>query len=388
MKNIIICATEYQTGTSGAFHFAQHILSINDLSSKYRISLLTEDFIEKSEQRNKKIDSFVCKVPFKCSPLLFPFFLFLRNWAYYKAIIHFQKKNKVEGVLFNQAFLGVLSKLLLPKSIKVAGIIHDSYSLERNRSSYFSYKSYLLNKFTQQPLEYLSNHLLDFTIANSNYIFKLILRKRRVERERLLMIYQSIDIKNIIFNIKYLKYSELYKIKILFIKSGFVRGGLQDLIEAIKLLPYQIELTIVGPSQKFQNIFESWASGFSNISIDCIGNKKSEEITELMYSHHILCIPARQEALGLANIEGLAHGISVVSTKIGGSVEVLDNGRCGWLAEAENPISLASTLKECIESDIAIRNAKSIYGRSHVERLFSKEIMLEKCLNLFDKMTE
>ena len=107
----------------------------------------------------------------------------------------------------------------------------------------------------------------------------------------------------------------------------------------------------------------------------------------MMYNHHVLCIPARHEALGLANVEGLAHGISVVSTHVGGVPEVLDKGNCGWLAEAENPVSLAEALKNCIEADPSVRMAKSRYGRQHVEQFFSKETMLQKCVALFDKMT-
>lgn len=388
MKNILVCAVDYDIGSSGAYHFSHYILELNNLpDTPYQVWLLTEDIDKNVGQRNEKTMAYIQKVPFEYSRFLFPFFHFLRNWGYYKAIRQFQKEQKIDAVLFSQAFFGVLSRILLPRSIKIAGIIHDAYALERNRSSHYSYKSFVFNQLTQRPLEILSNYLLDFTIANSNYIFDLILKRRYLSKERVLMIYQSVDIKKIKYHPIEWVYSEGVVLKILFVKSGFIRGGLQDLIEALGLLPYQIELTIVGPDISFRNEFNNWISNYSNISLNCVGHQSSQDVSKFMYSHHILCIPARHEALGLANVEGLAHGISVVSTNVGGSPEVLDNGNCGWLAERQNLQSLAQTLKNCIESPLSVRLEKSNYGRQHVEKLFSKETMLEKCLNLFDKMT-
>ena len=167
MKNILVCACDYDTGTSGAYHFSHYILELNKLTDDYRIWLLTDDFDINAAQRKENSTMYIRKVPFDYSPYLFPFYHFLRNWAYYKAIRRFRKNNNVDAVLFSQAFYGVLSRLLLSRSIKMAGIIHDAYSLENNRSSHFSYKSFLFYRTTQYPLEWLSNYLLDFTIANS-----------------------------------------------------------------------------------------------------------------------------------------------------------------------------------------------------------------------------
>ena len=387
MKNILVCACDYDVGSSGAFHFSHFILELNNESTDYRVWLLTDDFVENAKPRNEKTVLYIRKVPFNYSPKLFPVFHFLRNWAYYKAIRRFQKENNVDAVLFSQAFFGVLSRLLLPRRIKIAGIIHDAHALESNRSSFFTYKAFIFNQLTQRPLEWLSNYLLDFTVANSKAIYDLILKKRRLLPERVSMIYQSIDIRKIEFRPPNWLYTEGSLIKILFIKSGFTRGGLPDLIQALGLLTYKFQLTIVGPNISFKPQFEALSKDFTHISLNCVGHKNSDEVSEMMYNHHVLCIPARHEALGLTNVEGLAHGISVVSTHVGGVPEVLDKGNCGWLAEAENPVSLAEALKNCIEADPSVRKEKSRYGRQHVEQFFSKETMLQKCLDLFDKMT-
>lgn len=389
MKNILICAADYDIGTSGAYHFSHFIIELNNVpNSPYQIWLLTEDLNKKRGQRNEKTMKYIQKIPFDYSRFLFPFFIYLRNWAYYRAIRIFQKENKIDTVIFSQAFYGVLARLLLPRNIKIAGIIHDAISLSPNPSSHFSRKSFWFLQLTQRPLEVLANHLQDFTIANSIYIQQLILAKRRLPIQRVQMIYQSIDIESIKFQpIEWSPFKEDRIMKILFVKSGFVGGGLEDLIQALGTLPYLFQLTIVGPPPVVHPIIVKWAVEFGNVCLSFKGHLSQSEILEAMLKHHILCVPSRQEALGLANIEGLACGISVVSTTAGGIIEVLDNGRCGWLAEPQNPKSLAQALLKCIEAAPSVRLEKSLMGRQHVEKLFSKEIMLEKFLGLFEKMT-
>ena len=388
MKNILVCAVDYDIGSSGAYHFSHYILELNNLSdTPYQVWLLTEDIDKNVGQRNEKTMAYIQKVPFEYSRFLFPFFHFLRNWTYYKAVKRFQKERKIDGIIFSQAFFGVLTRLLLPKSIKIVGIIHDAISLSPNRDSHFSLKSFLFLQFTQRPLERLANYTLDFTVANSLYIRQLVVEKIGLPTERVPMIYQSIDIQKIKFQPHEWHYTEGRQLKILFVKSGFVGGGLQDLIKALGLLPFSFQLTIVGPPTFVYPIITEWATGFDNIILNYRGHLSQSEVLETMSTHHILCVPSRHEALGLANVEGLANGISVVSTRAGGISEVLDNGNCGWLADPQSPQSLAQTLKNCIQSPPSVRLEKSNYGRQHVEKLFSKETMLEKCLNLFDKMT-
>jgi colanic acid/amylovoran biosynthesis glycosyltransferase len=50
----------------------------------------------------------------------------------------------------------------------------------------------------------------------------------------------------------------------------------------------------------------------------------------------------------MTNIEGLASGISVVTSSAGGIPEVLDDGRNGWMAVPGDARDLAEKLKECI----------------------------------------
>jgi glycosyltransferase involved in cell wall biosynthesis len=111
-----------------------------------------------------------------------------------------------------------------------------------------------------------------------------------------------------------------------------------------------------------------------------LGLLKQDAVFAALNAHDILCIPSRQEGLGIANIEGLAAGIAVVSVKEGGIPEVLDYGNNGWLAEANDPISLAETLKECIEATPSVFLQKKRNGRAFVEKHFDTQVLITQFL--------
>jgi glycosyltransferase involved in cell wall biosynthesis len=392
MKNILICSANFDSSATGAYHFPHHLLALNTQQETYRFWVLSEDVAENRAQRNENSENYIRKVFFKHRSWLFPFLHFRRNWAYYRAIRRFQSGQAVDFVLFNQAFYGVLARLLLPRCLKMVGIVHDSFSLAPRRSNHFSLKSYLFHLLTQIPLEILSNHILDYTIANSQHIYQLILEKRGLKPDRVWMIYQSLALENIPFKPQNWLYTvhrtpligEGEQIPILFVKSDFISGGLPDLIQALHLLPMSFRLTVIGPEHGAEPLIAEWVRSIPNIELNFIGLTTQQTVITALYEHAILCIPARHEGLGLANIEGLAAGISVVSTRTGGIIEVLADGQAGWLAEPEDSASIAAALQACIKSPPSVRQKKSLFGRQHVEQLFDKTQMQVAFIRFFN----
>ncbi|MFN3381658.1 MAG: glycosyltransferase, partial [Runella zeae] len=82
----------------------------------------------------------------------------------------------------------------------------------------------------------------------------------------------------------------------------------------------------------------------------------------------------------VANIEALAHGISVISTWVGGIPEVIDNGKNGWLIEPSNAQDLANAIEECIQNP-TLRLEKAQNGRNFI-RKFSKDEMLRNFVEM------
>ena len=74
----------------------------------------------------------------------------------------------------------------------------------------------------------------------------------------------------------------------------------------------------------------------------------------------------------------------MVSSRVGGIPEVLDNGNNGWLVDSKSVESLTNALQECIENP-ALRLQKAENGRKFIER-FSKGEMLNSFIQMLGKI--
>ena len=368
---ILFVSASFETAANGAFHFAQAFWRLNAKpSADVQVTILTEDVATDWLQNNDNpMTSNVLKLTVHVPRGLARLGHLFRNVAYFKAVRRLQKQENFDLIVFNQIFYGLLSRLLLLQNGKIAGFVHDDHGLQPTRAAHPTLMNYLFYRYFQGSLERTAMQKMDFVLTSSEHLRRLIIEKQGILPEKTKAIRQVLDIQNILFQ-PHAWQADGRRVKILFIKIGYVGGGLEDLIRALGLLShYDFELIVIGPfwTEAHREI-EHWAASFQNILLVLKNLQPQNAVAEAMYATDILCIPARREALGLANVEGLARGTSVVSTREGGIVEVMDDGENGWLAAPNNPPSLAEALRDCIETDPSVRLAKSRRARLFVEK--------------------
>lgn len=71
----------------------------------------------------------------------------------------------------------------------------------------------------------------------------------------------------------------------------------------------------------------------------------------LIAASHVFVQPSLSEGLSLALVEAMAVGVPVVSTANGGSVEVIEEGRNGWLLQSSDAQSIADVLIQTAGQD-------------------------------------
>jgi glycosyltransferase involved in cell wall biosynthesis len=92
------------------------------------------------------------------------------------------------------------------------------------------------------------------------------------------------------------------------------------------------------------------------------------DVRRLMAAADIYCQPnTAPEPFGLAFAEALSAGLPVVTTAMGGVVELVDSS-CGVLLPGSDPAALASALRRLID-DAALRSVLGRNGRARVLRL-------------------
>ncbi len=379
---ILFCANQFQNRIVGPAVLAEMLMTINDCYPQHEIRILTEDVAQDSE----KIYKFTTHYP----RLLQAFDFIMRNRSYQKRIKNIYKTYSFDIILFSNARFGILTSLFLPpspkgvprtvKTIKVMGFINDYFSLNTSWRTFQLEKMWFFYFFTRQ-FERFATQRFDLTMACSQYVAALLKKEYHCPDAKIAVLYQTSDLHTICFKPKTKPFTAPYKI--LFVKSHIQTGGLDILCKALTILKdYTFELTLIGASQRFEGEIKSLIQAMPHVQTHIMGSCSKEMVYAQMYAHDILCMPSRTESLGIANIEGLAAGISVVSTHEGGITEVLNNGENGWLATPENPASLAEALKNCLLAPPSVRMQKSENGRRYVEQYFDPTQLVKQFIDI------
>ncbi len=348
------------------------LLKINDLyAGEHELRILTADVeietvdVYKMRKRQLRYLRFLLPI--------------LMGWDFYKGLSRVRGEYEYDMILFGNAMFGLVTKVLLKKII-VGGFINDYNSAGL---SFFDIlkteggKGLYLFKY----VECVAANKLDLIITCSKFLEKILANNYRLNPKKNHCLYQAIDVSKI--NFKPSEFSPTERIKILFVKLRYKIGGLEDLAKAIAYLnEFRFDLTIIGPEEKHKFKINTLFKNIPHLKISFLGTCAQHKVYYEMERHHILCIPSRKEGLGLANVEGICHGLQIVSTNAGGIPEVLDGGKNGWLCEPANPPSLAKALRGCILSSRGERLTKAINGRHFMEKLFDCPVMLKSLLKL------
>lgn len=358
---ILLCTNQYDTISNGPARFAHLITAFGNQD----IRILSEDIADES------VILFRIDMPNWIRRSFFS--QFFRMILYHRRAMEIRADFHFDYLVYNHALVGLWSAIWFKKTVGMFN--DDNYASFRSSSVPFSW--IWVKKWLFRQVERAMYRICDKVVVNSEYQKKKLIDEYGI-RKNIFRLYKGIPLPK---NIK-LKIQSTDTVEILFIKKDYKTGGLSDLIQALQLVSFQFKLHIVGPDPIESPELYNWTNKAGIVGITTFhGNKKPEEITELMKRSSILCVPSRREALGTANIEALAYGLPVVSTSVGGIPEVLDQGRNGWMSPPQNPQQLAKTLDECVTQPL-LRMQKTICGLDYVKR-FSASGMYNEFLRIF-----
>lgn len=99
------------------------------------------------------------------------------------------------------------------------------------------------------------------------------------------------------------------------------------------------------------------------------------EFLQLLSNMDLLVVPSRYESFGKVAMEAASAGTLVVASDIPGLRDIVEPGVSGFLVPPEDPISLAETVRRCVElrerNPIAWEGMRAA-ARKRSERLFSE----------------
>jgi glycosyltransferase involved in cell wall biosynthesis len=297
----------------------------------------------------------------------------IRIFLYARNIRRIRREYDYDVVVFNHSFHGLALSFSEPRPI--IGMINDDNSCSKNLSN-FSLSKDWLSYYAYGRLERWSIKRFRTILVNSVYLRKTLIKDYALPEplsRKLKLFYKAIRLP------EQPKPKTEFRgtIKVLFVKADFRRGGLEVLGEALgKLKGHQFRLTIIGPEDRFREQVLELVGHHDHVEVENLGFRPASFVETAMREHDIFCVPALHEALGVANLEALSRGISVVSSDAGGIPEIMDGGNNGWMAPAGDPLALSRCLSECIKDD-SLREQKRLNGLQYSRR-FEAALMYDR----------
>ena len=107
---------------------------------------------------------------------------------------------------------------------------------------------------------------------------------------------------------------------------------------------------------------------------------------ELLAAFDVFVMPSLMEGLGLSVIEAQACGIPVVASRIGGLVDLIEDGTSGYLVKVGDFETLAGRIVEILR-DPQQSKRMAQKARSHIEEHFSSRMMVNKTIQIYEQYT-
>jgi sugar transferase (PEP-CTERM/EpsH1 system associated) len=100
-----------------------------------------------------------------------------------------------------------------------------------------------------------------------------------------------------------------------------------------------------------------------------------QDVPQILRALDCFVLPSVGEGISNAILEAMATALPVVATRVGGNVELVEDGETGLLVEVRQPEALVRAL-ECYLGDAGIARKHGIAARARVEREFGLARML------------
>jgi len=82
--------------------------------------------------------------------------------------------------------------------------------------------------------------------------------------------------------------------------------------------------------------------------VEFLGHR--EDVPALLARADVFVLPSRSEAFPNGAIEAMAAGLPVIASRVGGLIDLVDEGRTGVLVEPDNPAALADAIGSLVDS--------------------------------------
>lgn len=177
---------------------------------------------------------------------------------------------------------------------------------------------------------------------------------------------------------------------ILYVGRLVPQKGVEFLIQAVSKVAGRY------PGAKFVIVGEGWLRGHLEYLANQTGQRwrinftgfiPDSELIALMRSADVLVIPSVYEPFGIVALEGMAAGVPVVASQVGGLAEVVEHDKTGEYVYMRNPDSIAWGIDRVLSNpghaQWLVKN-----GLEAVQKVYSWEAVAKKTTELYEAVVK
>jgi len=260
-------------------------------------------------------------------------------------------------------------------------VIHWHSDIVRQKFIYFFYQvleKWMLRRadliLCTTPKYYSGNEILKPFLRKTNY---LVIGYKK----------ENIDIDE--YFLKSIQDTKKDRKQILFIGRLVYYKGLEYLIKSISLIKSFSYLCIIGEGEYFESLKKLTKTLKIEDKVQFLGNLNDTEKNAYLKTSDILVLPSifKSEAYGIVQVEAMAYGIPVISTKIDGSgIDwVNQNGITGFTVPICDENKLAEAIDQiCFDSSLHLKLSTGALNRFQQD--FTEEIMIKNLIKFYKQI--
>ncbi|MGF1479056.1 MAG: glycosyltransferase family 4 protein [Cyanophyceae cyanobacterium] len=161
--------------------------------------------------------------------------------------------------------------------------------------------------------------------------------------------------------------------RLLFVGRLAATKGLPVLFDSLAILKQtypDVILTLVGDGSERAELEAAIARLELTDNVELVGYKSQAEVRQYMQTADVFVLPSFAEGLPVVLMEALAAGVPVVTTRIAGVSELVEEGINGYLVPPGDAGALADKIHKLL-SDADLRTRLGKNGRTKVEQEFN-----------------
>jgi glycosyltransferase involved in cell wall biosynthesis len=258
-------------------------------------------------------------------------------WKLILAIRLYLRSNTINIVHAHSSFAGIAARVALRGLRRCPRLVYCAHGWAFDRESSNGVKS-LFGR-----IELILSHWADAIICISNHDLHSALTVG-ISKSRLIVLPNAISASfHLSGNVNWPNVQHRF----LFVGRFDRQKGVDIFIEAMRELGGDTFAYLVGSSVVNEECIKTLPA---NLAVT--GWLARDVVQQYIASAHVIVIPSRWEGFGLTALEAMRASKPVIASNVGGLVELVIEGKTGFLVEPNSVADLVSKMRKCIDGSV------------------------------------